>query len=354
MRFVCVIAVLLGLSSVCVADVVAEDGFVLGSGGYWYKSGVPYTRTKITGGYWTTSYNGCYSCRIWQPTYYYDYSKAVPDVATVSPTDPDYRSKLLDIAAARDKVVGQIRKANAQSNDFQAEVKALGLDGNFRWDNYGQGPIQSVPYIGQAGGGYSAVGNYGASGNTIYGYNVVADAYGAVDLNSLFQQFATSVKDAQTLAGQAHTDFSDVVKQVGKDAGAVAEIKAKGQAVTALAAQVRAEPRTTVQARVFSFRMDPQGNLIPIQPSPGPVATADPRPAVVAFASCMSCHSGADAKGKLDLSKWDSMTSDQQWTVLGRVSTDDLGKRMPRKPDGTVGDRVSREEFLAMVAKVKK
>lgn len=348
MRFVLSVLLLVLFGSITLADIPTEDGFSF-QAGYWWRSGVPYNRTKITGGYWRNISNGCggyYSS--YQPTYYYDYTKVVQDVSAVSSTDPDYRSKLLAIAKARDEVTGAIRKATAQSNDFQAEVKALGLDGNFRWDNYGLSPVPPLP---NGLAAYSAVGNYGASGTTVYGYNVVADGYGQLDLNTLMQQWAASVRDAQTAAGQAHIDFADIVKLANQGAASVAEIKAKGQAAVELAKQIKAEPRVKLEGRVFSYKVDPQGNLVSIPP----VVMIDPKqPTANAFVSCISCHSGAEAKGKYDITKFDSMTPDQQWSAVMRVTTDDLTKRMPRKADGSVGDRLSPQEVMGVVAKVKK
>lgn len=325
-----------------------EDGYTYRDG-YWWKGGCAYCREKV---YWYDRCGHCY--------YYWRYSK-VPfaervverTVETVKSSDPDWRGKLLDIAAARDRTQGEIQKGQAEQNYFVQAVGALGLTGNFNIQNYGAFPLGGT--LGQS----FQLSAAGVQGNTVYGYqgyNQTADLYGSTDMNALYQQASRLTQNAQTLAGQAATDFSGLATQAGGNHAKVAEILAKGQAVQAMAKAITADPSAHVETRTFAFRVGPgEDGKVKVEPvEPGNVAVNVQATAkqfqALAAARCASCHTGQEAKGKFQIAQYVSLAPAAKAKVWERLVAPDGMKRMPRAKDGGPGHMLAPAEIALFLA----
>jgi hypothetical protein len=321
--------------------------------GYWYYNNVPYTRS---GTYYSTP--GYYSCGYYYPgTSYtkYSYTRYYPPAATypqqaaaVDYKSGDWRSKLLDIAKARDEYEGQLRKAALEQLQYMEAVKALGLQGNFNYQNYGINPMAYGGY----GYGNLNVGNYGINGNTAYGYTFsqLAQSYGSTDLNVLYQQAASLAKGAQDLGGQATTQFGQLAEQAGGNAARVAEILAQGKAAADALANARPAPSTTTVTQVQGVTQQQQQVQQSGQQQGGQAAQAGTHARGVASLtpgqqkaaqSCIRCHSGDAPKGKFDVAAYFQGRYDRQanLAVLGHVTSDPKqdASHMPRLDNGGAG-----------------
>jgi hypothetical protein len=317
-------------------------------GGYYYDAqGYAYTKQQFYQA--PTYYNGCYS-----PGYYYTKYVYVPSApAYAAPAVPsDWRTKLLEIAEYRDKLIGQERKAAIEQQAFMEAVGALGLRGNFRLQSYGQ-PVS----YGQ--GSYLAdtfqYGAHGAQGNTVYGYTYkdVASVYGDTNLNVLYQQAARLAQNAQQLGSQATGDFSGLVQQAGDNQARVAEILAKGQAAAAAMNAAGAGGRATVTRSGFSFKSTTGAEVEPIAP-PQVLPDRGNRPQAnggraafeaLAVKECATCHNPEDPKGKFDIYQYPAMDKDAKAKVVARLITTDPAKHMPQLPEGGAGRQLSKDEI---------
>lgn len=275
--------------------------------------------------------------------YYYPAKVEAPKAADYT---PDWKKKLLDIAAARDKVEGRLRIQALDHQTYLEALKALGLEGNFKWNGYGTAPVYpnagATHTYGYNNAGSVNLGNFGANGNTIYGYSYssIKDVYGDTNLNSLYQQAARLTQNAQQLAGQATTDFSDLVGKEGENRARVAEILAKAQAAKAALDAATPQTRTREESRVFSFSAVSDGNGgVKVVPIEGNGAAAQPA-AVTGEAqqfrvqACAACHSGANKKGGFDIASYPTLNLEQKAKVWERVFSTDPEKVMPRSKDG--------------------
>lgn len=343
-RAIAVVIVLVGAASALAQSAGSVDinGYVW-QGGYWVKDGYQYTRTLYQNpGYW---YNGCY----FQGSYHYRYTLySAPQVAYVAPkvptySDPDWRAQLLNIAAARDKQEGEIRKAAFEQQYFTEAVKALGLEGNFRWNGYGTVP----PYLSNgygampfANGLYQMQGhyNFGVNGSTQYGYSSIANLYGDTDLNQLFLQAAQLTQNAQKLSGEATSNFQGLVGQEGSNRAKVAEILAKGQVAREVISAL-----TSSDFKSFSFKISPVGMIEKddSKVDAGTKAVLRQQWGDLAAAKCASCHSGNKTEGKFDIGNYLSMSQqEKQDRVWSRLTTDDPTRRMPKD-----GPKLTSEEL---------
>lgn len=182
-------------------------------------------------------------------------------------------------------------------------------------------------------------------GSTVYGYSSVAEAHGSVDLGVLYNQAARLTEQAQQLAGQAHSDFSSLVQIEGNNRTEVAKIIAQGQAAREALSAVRVESSiSSPQFRTFSFKVSSTQSgdihvekMMPEDEKFDVVGNKDVSSLLTD--KCVSCHNSSNAQGGLNL--LDDISSDQQESILSRVITDDLTKRMPRNADGSVSPRLS-------------
>lgn len=346
-------AVFAALALLCLPPLLPADGVANADGytyadGYYFKDGIAYTQKQNWYKDWyqepyTYSYYGCYYTAYrwtysWKSTNQYYPVQLKPS--------GDWRTQLLGIAAARDKVEGKLRIYAQEQTNFEASVKALGLDGNFRWQNYG---VNSMPL-------YSANGNLqlssaGVQGNTVYGYSYssVADVYGNVDLNALYQQASRLTENAQTLAGQAHTDFADLVKQEGGNRARVAEILAKSQAAATVLKAAEGPNQAQIQTRVFRFEIRPNGEttLTPVQPQqPAPVVSGEWLK-LSGPSSCVKCHAGGTVQAGFDITKYNPTTATAEFRqkLLSRLLSDDPKVRMPKD-----GNKLTTEQIMQFIA----
>ena len=211
------------------ADDLNNDGYSY-SNGYWWRDGVGYLPYKV---YY---YDRCRRYRwywAWKPVSYNN-SQYGNSQYNVSSQDENWRSKLLDIAANRDKYELSARRSAIEQEEFLESVQALGLSDNFHIQGYGQ-PVQYSQYemnYNAYPGQVASAQSYAPQGQTVYGYSTqtLSNLYGNNDLSVLYNQAGRVVENAQTLAGQANSDFQTLVRTEGDNRSRVAEILAKGQA----------------------------------------------------------------------------------------------------------------------------
>jgi mono/diheme cytochrome c family protein len=374
------LVLMIGVSTIQANDTYTNgyvDGGYTYNDGYWWKDGQSYTRQLVYGqGYWR---NGCY----YYGQGYYQYTP----YARVTYQDPDWKTRLLDIAKQRDKYEGEIRKNQHEQVNFLEAVKALGLEGNFGWNGYGATPPGH--YGAGYGAGYTLQGQvlYGANATTQYGnsFNAVAQIYGnPVDMNQLYQAAAQLTQGAQRLAGDAHGQFSTLVGQEGTNQQRVAEILAKGQVAQQVFKSLEGAPASDVKG--FSFKLEQNssstttvpppddanpGDLVPEeQPQMRPMkpmmksqmrggqtlrmnnqnvdpqtrASLKTRLNALVSQKCATCHTGPAAKGGFDISNYMAMSHERKQKVWERLISTDEDQMMPRKKDGTAGERLTLEE----------
>lgn len=340
-RAILILALLMGFAFPLHAT--SEDGFTF-SEGYWWKGGTAYSRQRVNWGPWIypSHYYG-YSFTPYQAYYYYEYTPAVKQIDS---TAPDAESKLLDIAAARDRIEGRVRLANQKHAAFMEKVDKLGLGGNFTWQNYGIAP-QGPSYGGSLPGIPKSFfyGNFGANGNTVYGYNAISQAYNQLDPNILFQQSSTRAQSALELGKQANTEANSLISSALAPLGQAATIQAEGIARARVLEASKGAPQSTTV-------IQGQG-LAPVAPAIMPkIAVGSNLTAAqqVRFEACASCHSGPNAKAKFDIAMFDKFGPEDRMHVLNLLVTDDDSKRMPRKVDGSA-DRLPFEKFKAFLQK---
>ncbi len=348
------------------------DGFVEGAythkGGLWYNAtGTAHTRHKEYyqegGGYTRSACNyGCgYTMSYVAPQrYFYWAYVAVASPATyVAPTLPSYtdagwRGKLLDIAKERDRTELAIRKETVEQAAYLDSLKALGF--NFSIQGYGQ--HINYPTIAGYAGSYN---NYAVpvinAGQTQYGYSFqsLQSAYGALDMNALFQaseRLATGARDSAT---QANTEFSGLVGQAGTNAARVAqalakaaEIREQGQAAASALNAAKAAPSTTTitTGQGGGVGTATQQGASPGQPPPTPImpqAVDAPQAnaaggngaeflRTVGLPLCASCHGqGAPNQKVFDITTYPSLSRDRKADVWARLVSDSEAKVMPRE-----------------------
>lgn len=320
---------------------VNSDGYTFNSG-YWYYGASPqaYYRTLIsTPGYYSYGY-------YYPGSSYYQYTAYYPPKAAVSYTDPDWRTKLLDIAQQRDKTEGKVRLGAFEQQYFLESVRALGLEGNFTWRGYGAVP--PYPVIGAAHYAQS----YGANATTQYGYSysTIAQLYGDnTNLNSLYQQAAQLTRQLLQLGGEANAGFQALVNTEGGNRARVAEIIVKGQMAMQILNALNAP--STVETRGFSFKVEPNGNVQRQEQNVSPETKNELMRLwkINADARCAECHSGKTVKGGFNLADYPRYDPAQKQAVWLRLTTTDPDKVMPRLKDGTPGRRLTPEELKLWV-----
>jgi hypothetical protein len=345
---------LLGVASAALAD----DYTYNSADGYYYSGGVPYTREKYAYTAYSTYQYGCYTYSYPYTAYDYRYYKVKDYKPAVSYQDADWRTKLLEIAKQRDAFEGKLRASANEHNQYIEAVGALGLTGNFAWQSYGTAPALANPYR-NYGVTYPQVGNYGASGKTLYGYSYqsLVDAYGTTDTNVLYQQAAALAKNAQELGGQATSQFSGLVEQTGSNQARVAEILAKGaaarNALEGATAASSVSTRTTIQSSGTGT-----GSAGTVDPPSGALSLQSLSPAKQrAIASCIECHSGAKPKGGYDVTQHWQLSPESQAAVVERLVLPETDEKfMPRSKSGGHGKRLPPSlvrEFMPAMPKVQ-
>lgn len=184
-----------------------------------------------------------------------------------------------------------------------------------------------------------------AQGSTVYGYSSLAQSYNQVDMGLLYNQAARLTDQAQQLAGQAATDFSSIVQSEGQNRAEVAKIIAQGQAAReALTATKGDAPQQINRSFAFRVTQDTKGEMKIEKADDFSLMTkGSANISELLTNKCLSCHNANAKGGNLDLSG--EISDIQQLAILKRVTTEDLDKRMPRRPDGTAGNKLSSEEL---------
>lgn len=324
------VTLLVCIPSAPAAEVVNSEGYVF-SEGYFVKNGVTYTR--VDNWLWVAP---CYMCGRYQAGYWEFKGYTYTPVSLPVASDPEWRTKLLGIAAARDKAEGRLRQFAQDQNHFLEAVNALGLSGNFRYEAYGRNPVYPTAH------GNLQLSHAGVNGNTIYGYSYskVADAYGQTDLNQLYQQSSRLTLNAQTLAGTANSEFAGLVQQAGGNAARIAEIFAKGEAGRKVIDGINS-PGSRVETKINGTAVSP--NVV------GP-PTEDQAQGLSFLrlsgpATCVACHSGNKLEGGFDIAKLPGMSAtDIVNKVLPRLVSSDDKLRMPRGLPALTGEQI--RQFL--------
>lgn len=321
---------------------INSDGYKYWDGYWYYGQGYDaYTRTLYQN-------PGYYNYGIYYPgSTYYRYSYSHTYKAPLSYKNPDWRSQLLNIAAQRDKVEGQIRKDAFEQAYFSQSVKQLGLEGNFNWQAYGMSP----PYPNNLNQGYN-LNQQLPLASTIMGYSQtnVSQMYGDLNVNQVMQQAFRLGEQANNNAAAGTQSFMSLASQAGTNQNKVAEILAKGQAVQAMLQAIN-EPSAKFQQIKTEFKIIPnkqngQLNLerpVIIQKIEGndidPQVKTNLKLELDALiqSQCVSCHSGDEPKGKFNITNYYDLTPEEKTHVWIRLLTPDKNKIMPRNPDGTPG-----------------
>lgn len=339
---------------------VNADNYSYAGNGVWSLNGQSYTRSLYQDvGYWNC---GSY----YAGKYYYRYKEYTPPASYTPPAlpsydDPNFENKLLDIAKQRDLFEGQNR-LHALKHATRIElVRAMGLEGNWKWNGYGTAP----PYpSGSLGGSYQqyqqrqmpyelTYTNYGVQANTQYGYsyNTIAQLYGTTDLNQLFQQAAQLTAGAQKLSGDATTGFHGLVGAEGEKRAKVAEILARGQMADQV---IRALTAPGELSKGYSLKVGPGPTIEKQDDQVAPEVKLQTRTQWenLVVSKCASCHGKVDATGKtqkpkggFDIALYPSMAPDAKMTVWRHLTTDVLKDRMPRNADNTPGTKLTPEEL---------
>lgn len=265
--------------------------------------------------------------------HYQSYSKQPNAVATasvkvISPNDPDWRTKALEVARERQAWEQSALRKSAEHRDYLETLSALGLTGQ-------------VAYGGATYGQSSAYG-----GNSLYGYSysTVADYYNQADRATLLNQYQNTTNRAMDLAGKSSDNlrglYSEEISTQERVASIVAE-RDKAIAAMAGAAQVL-EASKTQHTRISTQ-----------ETSVGPHAQG-PSPIAVLTNKCGSCHTGNEAPagihldGSRQLSLSESLASIEATQLGVGVLHADAGtvKAMPPASSGT---EISREDYRAVI-----
>ncbi len=341
MKYLNTILLLLIISTTTSAnEYTYRDGF------YWNGSKA-YSRQLY-------QYPGYWSYGVYYPgAYYYQYTE-VPvateyKTKTVTYNDPGWRSKLLDIAAQRDKFEGEIRKNAHEQAYFMDAVKGLGLTGNFRWNGYGEVPPSVAGGYSYGGQGY--ISTYGANASTKYGYsyNSLSQLYGDGDLNQLYQAASQLAHNAQKLGGEATGQFSALAGQEGANRARVAEILAKGQMAQQILQALETAPSGVTKG--FSFKFNEKGVFEKTEAGVPPKVKGElsDQFATVAKNRCASCHNSIDKKGGFDVYDYPTLSTEDKQKVWLRLVTENETLMMPKAVDGGPGKRLTPDEFRAFL-----
>jgi hypothetical protein len=304
------------------------------------------------------------------PTYsyptYYSYSTPTYTAPTytsqnVTYKTVDWRAKLLEIAGDRDRAEYQIVKGALEQRYFMDATAALGFNrpgvghgylagyygiGGYTPPTYGV----STSYPGAYGSAYTHstlnLGQFGANASTIYG-NTLQSLFQQPDLNILFQQAARLAQGAQTLSGQATTDFQSSISQMGNNQSKVAEILAKGQAAAAAFQGLQPSGQYSQSTKVD---LDSRPKIPDWKGAPdisggtgGPSSLNNPGgsglPSLQELAGawkqsaeqhCAGCHGTKVQEGKFNVWNVTKMDLSQRLVVLSRIHSHDEKMRMPK------------------------
>lgn len=314
----------------------SDNDYVYREGFYWYNDHA-YTRELRTtpGAYYQSSCGRYYQT---QASSYYVYTRvpvAVKKEKVYYPQVPEYTPDW--------KV--QALKYAAQRDDYQTylmTLQALGVQG--QQYQFQQGTYNTY-------GSYNTP-TYQPTGQTQYGYTYqqIKEQYGTTDLNALYLQASGLTKNAQGLAGQAHSEFSSLVQVAADGQVRTAEAQARVAEVLARAHAARLvyestnPPASTRTTTTFRGVYKPSPALREDSNTGGDIEKAKAFLVNVGIPACGQCHTkedGKKVKGDFEIVAYVNMPVEERarrvWPLL-RASTP-KEKRMPKdgEPLATVG-----------------
>lgn len=340
-------SILTAFLALTLASVAFADSYTFRDGLYW-RDGLSYTRTST----WVPAasrWSGgvCYT----KPGYYsYSYVRYNRAAApAISYKDPDFEEKLLDIVKQRDRQQGEIQRDIVRHFRFERMVDKLGLQGNFRIENYGL-----VPYGNFYGQTTHQIVPNARTSYGVHSFNSLSSIYNEPKLDTYAQYSYSLAKEANAAARASNAEFNGVTGQIGANHARVAEIIAKGQAASQFADKIfqMLEPNATqVQTQSYTFKVGPdqRGGLA--------VEQVDGVPAefkIVAAAKCASCHNAKSPAGGFNV--WDFPRLDDRaaTVVFERIFDADPNRRMPRANGGGPGESLTADETRAFFIARKK
>jgi hypothetical protein len=314
------------------------------STGYYYSAdGSSFTRYWVSPSYY---WSGC--SWVQYQAGYWVYTPVTQTSTAIYPSD-NYGTavnKIFDVVKQRDKYELQNRKLAVEHSAILQVIDALGLKGNFTLQGYGQSVLYpSYAFAQSHDVNYAnpVLNSAGINGTTQYGYTFdqLAQSYGTLDLNTIYQQAARNAQTAQQLGGDATSQFSGLVDKAGAGAARVAEILAQAEAKKkVLEAATRATqipPSTTTQTTINGTGT----TVVPVQPQQPvtnpPVQPLDDAGFVnqVLKPNCFACHGNGNKVGGVDLSNWTMLGADIKAKARQRVTSTDDAVRMPKAKDGS-------------------
>lgn len=319
-----------------------EDGYVNSEGytwksPYWWYDGTPYVRKQVAYTAYTTSYSYpsySYGYGYSYPTYYqtpYTYYKyTYTAVPLPKASDPDFRSKLIDVYAAQRKYEAVNIKQRVDQEAFNESVRVLGLDSVFKY----------VGAVGSPYNGYSSANSYGQVSTTAYGHTVqqLTDIYGTANPDILPQAAARLTERAVEFAAQTGAQLNNATAAQVQGTIRAAEIRAKGEAAALALKAAAADPSFHLKTTKTYYGVTPAGQVESRQ--------VQLTPQEYRVQACGQCHSGKNVMGKFDVTLWDKFTDAQLDNAWERVTTDDPDKLMPRdlKDPTKPGHKMSTEQ----------
>ena len=303
--------------------------------GYWWKDGHAFNRFA------SREYYTYCGRKFYRTVYSYQQAVDVPSYAPIDPVnDPQWRVKLLDIIAHRDRAEAKLRVSALDHNEFLETIKVLGLERNFTWNGYGYAPnFASVErYSSTQQQQYSQT--TAPQGATIYGYRELADIYGNVDLGELYNSVMRLRQQSYANESAATSETHALVDNLAGSMAAIKEIEAKGAAAKAVLEAASAKDRATLLRELWSTRQ-------PGNPAPAPEARAAVTRAAVdtlIAAKCLACHNKEKPNGGLDLSDLSLLDGVQGGKILQRIIHPDPAKRMPLAAENAPGVPLTADE----------
>lgn len=282
------------------ASFAAANDYTYANGYYWQGSAA-YTRAWV---------------RLYDPRcgyyYGYQYTRApyADQIKNVTPKVAGWKAAFLEVLKNRDAYVLGAKAQAAENEAFNRAVAALG---SFEIEGYGQG-LNSYGYGGANAYGASRNGydnpyyQQVAQGSSLYGVTQATASINAnVDINETMNHAARLSADQSRYASEGYGQFLGVVDKLNDTvvgaASVAAEIEAKSNAAAKLLAALQPAARSVTVKRETGDASD----------SVGAVATSG-----VIQKSCLTCHSGADAKKGFRLDQ--KLTIDQFGLAFDQVT----------------------------------
>lgn len=309
-------------------------GYTYSNGYYYNNQGLAFKRVRTPYSYYS---GGCL-----RTAYRWEYQPVEIDPYADSATN-----KLLEIAKARDAIEGRLRVESNKHNMFLEKLKALGMEGNFKWNGYGY----QLQMATGAGFGNQVYQPYAQQGNTVYGYSSFATPYGNVDMTLAMKQAKDLVANAQQLAGSGHSQYMQYLEEMADGQARVAEIMAKTELLKA--ANPLPGGERIQRSFIFQATTDENGQM-KVQRIQNAQALKSNAHLKVFQDKCISCHNPQKSEGNVDLTQFNTFSEDQQRRVVEVITDGDASKRMPLKANGSGGYGPGEPLTLEEVARIIK